>query len=421
MGTELSGLLGEIVDGRYRLGAPLGYSAAGAILETEFGPNDLPAAIKIREVQQESEDVARRWSNALEFQHPNVLRVYATGSSILNGVPVDYLVMERGDESLENVLAERALTVDETRRTLGPAVAALDYLHKNGYCHSRLSSSKVLAVGDQVKLSCNSAVPLREGNTAADDIRALGVLIVEALTQKVPERDGPLNLKEVPPPFKEIARHCLDPDPASRWTAEEVEANLNGPEIKVRTLAEPVARVTPMPLEDRGEEPPRRVIPKWIYAALAALVLIVVLVALIRKQNSAPVPTGSSHVIAQPAHPDTPVAPESAPKPSPLVPKSRRAARTAPTQSSSRVAAEKTGGWWVIVAAYNSSEAAEKRVRDLTKRWPGFHVTMSEPHSEKTRYLITLGQGLSEDQAQALRKRAVASGLPRDTYIKRVM
>jgi hypothetical protein len=32
-----------------------------------------------------------------------------------------------------------------------------------------------------------------------------------------------------------------------------------------------------------------------------------------------------------------------------------------------------------------------------------------------------IGQNLSEDQANALRKRAVASGLPRDTYVKRFL
>jgi hypothetical protein len=40
--------------------------------------------------------------------------------------------------------------------------------------------------------------------------------------------------------------------------------------------------------------------------------------------------------------------------------------------------------------------------------------------AEKTYYLVMLGQNLSEDAADSLRKQAVASGLPKDTYIKRV-
>ncbi len=76
----------------------------------------------------------------MELAHPNLLKIYAAGSSVLNGVPIVYVVMERADESLKSVLAERALTGDETRELIEPSVAALQYLHKNGYAHSRLSA-----------------------------------------------------------------------------------------------------------------------------------------------------------------------------------------------------------------------------------------------------------------------------------------
>ena len=66
-------------------------------------------------------------------------------------------------------------------------------------------------------------------------------------------------------------------------------------------------------------------------------------------------------------------------------------------------------------------ELAEKRMRDMIRRWPKFNIGVFQPRAEKTHYLVVLGQNLSEDQAEELRKRAVDSGLPRDTYIKRVM
>jgi hypothetical protein len=434
MANELSALTGEIVDGRYRLGTPVGYSAAGAILETEFGPGALPAVIEIRESQSEaSAALTQSWRNALTFRHPNVLRVHAAGSSTLNGVPIDYVVMERADESLENVLAERALTVDETRKMLVPAVAALRYLHGNGYQHSRLAPSKVLAVGDQLKLSCVSAIRMNSGEAAAEDMRALGSLIVQALTQKIPEGDGtsgPSTLNEIPSPLAEIARRCLDPDSRSRWTAEEVEAQLHAPEAKAVTVPN---RNSPAgtPAEDRDSNRLPRVMPKWIYAGLAALILIVVLVRVNRKPDSAPPPAATPKVLTQQG-PDAPVQASPTPRPSPLIsqsapqrdassaePGSAPPARAVPNPP--RAAGRKAAGWWVIVAAYNSREAAEKRTSAIAKRWPNFHAALSEPQSEKTRYLITLGQGLSQDQAEAIRKRAVASGLPRDTYIKRVM
>ena len=60
-------------------------------------------------------------------------------------------------------------------------------------------------------------------------------------------------------------------------------------------------------------------------------------------------------------------------------------------------------------------------MRDIMKRWPKFNTGVFQPQAEKTHYLVVLGQNLSEDQAEDLRKRAVESGLPGDTYIKRVM
>ncbi len=74
-----------------------------------------------------------------------------------------------------------------------------------------------------------------------------------------------------------------------------------------------------------------------------------------------------------------------------------------------------------MVAAYASRELAEKRMHDMMKRWPGFNIGVFQPATDKAHYLVVLGQNLSEDQAEQLRKRAVDSGLPPDTYIKRMM
>ncbi len=73
------------------------------------------------------------------------------------------------------------------------------------------------------------------------------------------------------------------------------------------------------------------------------------------------------------------------------------------------------------MGAYRSRELAEKRMREMTKKWPNFQISVIEPQAEKTPYLLVLGQNLSEDQAEALRQRAFKSRLPGDTYIKRMM
>ncbi|HXJ39459.1 MAG TPA: hypothetical protein VNH18_09265 [Bryobacteraceae bacterium] len=420
------------VDGMHRLGAVIERSGETTVFKTEFGEQQLPAVIKIRERGSqdteilEAEILKARWQHALELSHPNLLKIYATGATVLNDVPIVYVVTERADESLENVLAERALTVNETREMLVPAVTALKYLHKSGYAHSRLSPSSVLAVNDQLKLSADTVAQVDNREALAEDMRALGVLIVQALTQKVLDPDAasdPDLLSDAPQPFPEIVRHCLDPDPGKRLTAEQVEAALNPPPPPAPPPVVPARTPQPEPLPPldteiweqeereakrlRGSQEGR---PGWLYAALgAAILLLVFTIAAIRKQEPAPGPA------AAPAPVVAPQAPVAKPASQPVV--LAQPAKPEPPSSAGR----KANGWSVIVATYASREAAEKRMRAMIKRWPHFQVTVFQPQSEKEHYVVALGQDLSEDQAEAVRKRAVGAGLPRDTYIKRGM
>jgi serine/threonine protein kinase len=388
----------EIVAGLYPLGALIRRSARGTIYETRLaaakpdGPA-IPAAIRIREVDSaEAENLRHRLRNARQLAHPNLLKVYAAGTAVLNDAPIVYTVMERAEESLEEVLAKRALTESETREMLVPALDVLGYLHKNGYAHSRLKPSNVLAVNDQLKLSSESAIRLTDGGSLPEDMTALGALIVQALTRKIPNPDQ--NFGEIPQPLADIVRHCFDPDPTTRWTVEQVKARLSAPAVE----AVPDAR-------SLQSASPKRV-PNWIFTGLAALILAVVLAAVVRNRNSAP-------PVATPV--ETPAAAPTAPPAAAPVP------RPEPPPVASRPDSRKASGWSVIVGAYGAREPAEKWMREMKKKWPNFEISLLETQAEKTRYLVVLGKNLSEDQAEALRKRAVASGLPRNTYIKRVM
>ena len=100
----------QIVGGTYRLGAVIHQSAAGAVYETEFGSDTRPAVVavvKARRLETGLEGLAARWQTGIELVHPNLLRVYASGHSVVDGVPVAWVVMERAEESLAGVLAER--------------------------------------------------------------------------------------------------------------------------------------------------------------------------------------------------------------------------------------------------------------------------------------------------------------------------
>lgn len=393
----------EVVDGTYRLGAVVSRSVHSVMYETEAGDGTGPAVIKVREMEpEEGSKQAARWKDAMKFSHPNLLRIYGAGICVLNDVPIAYAAMERADESLAGVLAERPLSDEETTEMLGPTLSALAYLHKNGYAHGSLKASNVMAAGDKLKLSTDRTVSTTDGGSTAEDIRALGLLITEALR-------GSFS-----PVFSDIVTHCLEPEPEKRWTVEQVEKRLYAPVPRLAVVPVP-------PVAERAETPApdvaSRGIPKWIYAGLAALILMVVLVAAVRRMGG-----GNS---AQPAVTPAPVI---NPAISPVI-KNDSAGATAPVvpvpkpAPSPRVniAGRKAGGWSVIVAAYGSRAAAEKRMNTMARKWPKFEVSVEERAGEKARYLVVLGKGLSENDAEALRRRAAGSGLPSDTYIKKLM
>lgn len=388
-----------VIDEKYKPGAVVRRSLASTVYETTFieDGTERPAAIKIRELDEAGvQSAIARWRNAMELSHPNLQRLYAAGMSLTDGGRAAYVVMEWADESMAEVLAERALSEDEVREMLEPAVDALRYLHKKGYAHGSLKPPNVLAAGDRLKLSADSAIRVADGGAPEEDMLALGALILDALHAATPEAAGP---------FADIVQHCVEPDAAKRWTADQVVAQLRSPASALPAGAPQAERAPAIVREPR----PSRKTPGWIFAGLAALLLVVFLGAMLRKNDAprpdAPRPAAPAPVVAQ-----APVQP--APRPAP---------RSEPVPAIPRAGGRRAAGWSVIVAAYNSPDAAEKRRRSLAAKWPGFHLSVERASIDSTHYMVVLGEDLSENDAESLRSRAIEAGLPRDTYIKKLM
>lgn len=401
----------ELVFGDYKLGAVVKRSLDCAVYETEFcGPDGerIPAIIKVRELGADAAMAAvRRYRGAMKLEHPNLLRLYAAGTSRTDGGPAAWVVMERAEESLAEVLAARALSEDEVGEMLQPAVAALAHLHKSGYAHGAVRPSNVLAAGDQLRLSSDNAVQISDGGVPAEDIRALGDLITESLTER-----GPHGVIRHPAGrFAEIVRHCAEPDPSKRWTAEQIAARLEQKAVE----PEPPQQRAVSESAREPIRPPREShrTPRWIFAALAAVVLAVLLTAVLRRSSNTPAHAVTAPVVSAQTNAASAVEP-SPPAIQPAPPKAK------PFPDPPLAAGRRTDGWFVIVAAYGSREAAEKRMNGLAKRWPAFHLNVSEQSSERAPWLVTLGENLSEDEADSLRARAVHAGLPHDAYIKRI-
>jgi TonB family protein len=303
---------GQLVNGKFPLQRFLGGSERSGVFLTEESAVGTPlAAVKlVTAASIDADDQLRQWKVATHLDHPNVIRVFASGRCELGGTDFLYVLTEYAEEDLSQILPQRALTGEETRQVLDAALKGLAYIHAEGLVHGRVKPSNILATGDVVKLSSDSlraagganrgnggknAYDAPETGTGAlgpsADVWSLGVTLVEMLTQRLsvpdsaPGRQSTL-LAGIPEPFQEIAQHCLQVDPRNRWTVAEIAARLRPgkaePTSRQVLPSEAAAQVGieagARPLSDAGDG---KKSAKWPYAlaVVGALVVAGILIA----------------------------------------------------------------------------------------------------------------------------------------------
>lgn len=259
--------------GKFTLKEYLGGSEQSAVFKTDAGATGQNAVIRLVWVGAQEDDAQlARWSEAQRLSHPNLLKVYASGRCEFGGTRLLYVVTEYADENLSQLLPQRALTPTEAKEMLPPILDALAFLHSKGYVHGGIRPSNIMAVGDKVKLSCDELL-IKGGsdksyihNTAYDaperassgaspsmDVWALGLTLLEVLTQRLPERSSAPGAVDIPkrisPPFSDIVRNCLRFEPEERWTVPQISARLQGhlpvpvqkasPDVRSKTTVHP--------------------------------------------------------------------------------------------------------------------------------------------------------------------------------------
>jgi TonB family protein len=312
---------GQIIGGVFPLRRFLSASDHSAVFLTEYKAKNLPdAALKlVRVTPTLAHAQLSHWTTAATLSHPNLIRLLESGRCQLGNLQFLFVVMEYAEQTLSQILPQRALTVGEAQEMLLPTLSALAFLHRKNLVQGQLKPSNILVVNDQLKLASDTVRPPGESTaviakpsvydppeaqdgsfSAAGDIWSLGITLVEALTQHLPAwpdgKSGTATFSAaLPPAFAEIVRQCLDRNPANRPTVADVETRIkpapqspkaSAPQPPLSAPQPPLSALEPVSIPERlarktpdeaapPEEPPRR---RWFVRAMAALVVVAVAV-----------------------------------------------------------------------------------------------------------------------------------------------
>jgi TonB family protein len=307
---------GRTVDGGFRIERFLGTSGQGAVFLARFDdPKTRWATIKLVPVNLPDADLQlAAWRRTSRLSHPHLIPIIRSGRCRADHSEFLYVATEYGDENLASVLADRPLSVEETDEVLASVLDGLIYLHREGFAHGHLKPANILAVADQLKISADGisriGEPVRsqwrpgaydspemqaQGASPAGDMWSLGLILVEALTQHLPNGKNsavaPMIPETVPAQFRRIAADCLQIDPRQRPTAPDLADRL---------------RPTPPKLALTPEAPPVATPGKKRYLLPAAIGLFVLVAGLVgyrflQGPGSSPAsPPGSAQRIVEP-------------------------------------------------------------------------------------------------------------------------
>jgi hypothetical protein len=290
----------QVINGIFPLRRFLGRSNHSVVFLTECRAQNLAhAAIKIIPADPaRAESQLSRWQLAASLSHPHLIRLLEAGRCKLGGHPFLFVVTEYAEQNLAQILPHRALTVEEVREMLTPALDALAFLHRQNLVQGQLKPPNFLVVNDQLKLASDTirAAGDTAGIDLADDMGVLGATIVEALTQTRPAPGSPAGAPSLPatlsPGLADAVQRCLSPEPGNRPTVSELRGRIDpqpqaaaplrpAPQVPTPGVPTPPVSVQPVPAAPPAAThtpvPRRAPPPRWLVpVAAVGLVLLAV-------------------------------------------------------------------------------------------------------------------------------------------------
>jgi hypothetical protein len=401
MNRPWNDLEGVSLGGRYWLKQCLSDTENDAWFLTRYDQSR-DAAVRVLRAGSAAPDQLETWRTALAIDHPHIVRMLDAGSAEAEGMHVLYAVCEYPDDFLASALAERPLSTAEAGAVLDACLAALAFLHERGLVHGAVAAEHIMAFGDRIKLPSDT---IRRAGDPAQDLWQLGATLVEMLTRERP-RPGDA-IPWLPEPFGAIVQRTMGDESGRRWTVEDIEAHLHpvpAPEIVVMSKPEPEPEPEPVVAAPPAPAPIPRAAARhgygWKWVGLAGVAAAAGLGVFFLPHSGPPE--------AKPAVQAAP--PPSAPAPHVEAPP--------PAKRSAEARPSATAIWRVVVYEYSRRAAAEHKAEALNHKRPELHAEVFTPRGNHAPYLVALGGFMTYEEAERVKKRARAAGMPRDTFVR---
>lgn len=265
-------LLGQIIDGRYRLREFIGRGSFGAVFAAdEFTLGRVISQVAVKIITPESPEQRRsvmREILGLAQLHHDYIIVYRSSGEIREG-PMSgsiFLATELGDTTLaEAVRSNERLSEDEFRELITGITLALSHIHAAGAIHADVKPANIIRVrgrwklGDLGLLKSTKSKPtgpthgslsymapevLRHEFSPAADVYSLGATILWYFTGKYAyeaetreefvERlrtEEPTIPEYLRDPWRSLVTRCLQRNPEARPTAQQILA-IVGPQSR---------------------------------------------------------------------------------------------------------------------------------------------------------------------------------------------